>query len=443
MCVTGQTQLRSLHQSFCILSAQAVFARGGGTSGKADLNAFRHCQAAFGLFRFGLMTVLVISSPVQAAMPTDFLKIGLKTVYDSNFFRLPEDVTVNAGRSRDDIILTPRVDVRAMVPLSLQTFELTAHGAYNVHRSNETFDAPDFGGRAGLNWTMSDLCSGILAAAYERSPGKLEDTIETSPSRVIDQDYAASGRCQVAAKIAAAVFLRRNVQKNSSDVFAIERVEETGVSGRVTWSPSEKTSVSFIAAYRDLKQPNFRLANSNISGAAIEIWDFGGEVKFALAPKAEISVKSLYTEVLDPTNLRDRSGITGAAEIRWSYSPKLQLRIYADRQFANSASVGAIGYDLKNIGLETSWFITAKWKSNMTLAQQYQSAERLIRFGPDKGTFQLAQDKNFVASADISYLMTDIISASAGVRFRQRTSNFQNADYSAQTVFLQLEYGWR
>jgi Putative beta-barrel porin 2 len=428
----GQTELQFLERSFSILLPPVHYGPAIAICGRSSFN--RACLT---------LLALICVSDACAQIPDNLLEAQVRSSYESNFFRNnSQSQPTLPARTGDEFTLTPSLKLNAVIPVSLQSIEFMARAAYIFHANNERFDAPDYGAQAKLNWALSDRCKGKLAAGFQIAPGKLEDTLATSPTEISDQDYVFGGECNVIPDWSLGVAARRNVQRSNAAIFAANAIDENSLTGRLIWRRSDRLSIAAVVDYRDIEQPKLPPTRIVLTGNSLSVWEIGSDIRFEVTPKVILSLSPGYSFVEDPTGRQSRSGVTGMAELSWNYSPKLSFELRGGRDITNSSAIGAIGYRLGTLGARMTWVIDPRWTTSLDIGQQTLDVQRVLRLNNGPETLQPLRDKTFLLRSDLRYSLSDRIAAAFAARYQQRNSNLDRFDFNNKSFSFQLEYLW-
>lgn len=365
--------------------------------------------------------------------------LGGNVIYDSNLFRLPDGVTpssTSGNSQRSDIINTTSAVFSLDKEYSLQAF----HADYRITSNKyQNFNFLDYDAKAynlAWYWSLSPEFTGTLSKTQNQSLITFEDNrsltqvILTTENNNIDFDYSPHNIWHVIGGYS------EKSSKNSQTFLEQASNKTKNIEGGLKYVFGSQSFISLV--FRDttgeylgqaidfvnLRDNGFNRQDEIIKG----IWVLSGKsnINFQLA-NADYKSNNFAA--------RDFSGLYGSVAYEWDILPKTTLVFNLRRSLEPYITATSSYANTDSLGLAPVWNISSKLilKSNLDISKR-----DFLGLLPSY-TGDPRSDKTIRYGMNLSWTPRSYISTTFGLQHQERDSNFNNFDYSDNTMSLSAQ----
>jgi hypothetical protein len=342
--------------------------------------------------------------------------------YNSNINAIALGATVPAGESRGDLTSTTNLGFSTKATVYNQQFYLdTTFGVIRyLHQTEDNSNL--YSVNAGVNWTLTSLCSGTLGVALNKSPATLGTTlVGTGVNYTTTTAFNETGSCAVSNGFSLLFNSGWNELTNSNPVDALNNSRSTLLSAGIEYAKGAST-VSALASNSDTLYS--RGSVDTVVGLD-NVTDFHS---FTLA----------YTRQINPNlSVNGLIGLVGTTDAftwglpkailpiytlgtSWSFTPKLTLNASASKTISPPTTIIANAQTTYLAQASLVYLLTPKVAVNVAGSIGYTTGTfapaAVIGLAP---ALTGAQD-SYSASAGLTYRMTAFLSASLNASYTEQ-----------------------
>jgi hypothetical protein len=343
--------------------------------------------------------------------------------YDSNVFRLDDDIPTPDGRS--DQYATTSVGFDSDVRVSQQRYELSGELRHNWYN---TYDELDYtGGKATAiwHWSAGDSATGRIGYRYRRSlrdfanqlrPDKIKD-LRSENSFLAEADIDLPGTWRLGA--------RGDVADISySETKSLDLVRTTGGVG-----------LSYVFSAGSVVGLDAEFINGDYDtnpAADFDEYTVGPTVDWRISERSQLEAKIGYTsrDQNDPGRT-DHDDITGNVTLRMTDTGRRKLTAMVWREFSNLSDEIAEFAIINGISVEPSWKLSNGL--DLRVLASYEN-----RDFPVAGTLADRTDDVYTAGASADWPISRNVKLSVSVDLQRRSSTRALQDYDYGNVWIQF-----
>ena len=230
--------------------------------------------------------------------------------------------------------------------------------------------------------------------------------------------------------------IEAKVRRNLFDNFDLEEFDQYNGSSTLFWKSTALTGigVNYSFQYIDyLEASTFNFDNARHSGSFILRW------KPLSVFSSEFWIGMNHVKVIDVAG-QDRDDVIYKLQLDYQPNTTSKWRLTSFREIPNSFLRDIQSFQSTATQLTWSQKLGVKWKGLSTISFEDRKYDIPIQDIPGGGALKLREDQYFFCSLSLTYSIQDWLSASMEYSYTNNDSNFDEADYSRNLVFLRLSF---
>lgn len=361
------------------------------------------------------------------------LLLSSKTTYDSNLFRLPDGAvpsSLQGSSERSDIINKSSIGFTLDKQYALQGIHIDYRITSNKYQNYKylDFDAKNY--NLAWNWAITPELTGTLSKTQNQFLVTFEDNrnptqiILTTENNNIDFDYSPHGIWHVIGSYS------EGSSKNSQTFLPQASNSTKNIQGGLKYVFGSGSFVSgeFVDTTAQYLGQNSDTGFTKQSEIINGLWVLSGKsnVNFQLANTDYKS--NNFSE-------RNFSGFYGFVNYEWNILPKTSLVFNLGRTLGSYITSQSSYTTIDSIGVVPTWHISEKvlLSSNLDISQR-----KFLGEGPIVATTQRS-DKTLRYGLNMGWSPRSYVSTSLSLQHQERNSNFNNFDYSDNTISVSAQ----
>jgi len=386
-------------------------------------------------------SLFLLTASLASAEQGDLFNVfmGSKTTYDNNLFRLPDGATPSgsSGSSeRSDIINNSYIGLTLDKQYALQGFHIDYRITSNKYQNYTylDFDAKNY--NLAWNWAISPELRGTLSKTQNQFLVTFEDNrsptqiILTTENNNIDFDYSPHGIWHVIGAYS------EGSSKNSQTFLPQASNSTKNIQGGLKYVFRSGSYISGVfvdttAQYLGQNLDSVNLADSGFKKQTEIITGL-----WVLSGKSNINFQLANTDYKSNNfSERDFSGLYGYVAYEWEIFPKTSLVFNLSRSLGSYITSQSSYTTIDSFGVAPSWNISEKvvLRSNLDISQR-----DFLGAGPTVAADQRS-DKTLRYGLNLSWAPRSYVSTKLSLQHQERDSNFNNFDYSDNTMSLSAQ----
>jgi hypothetical protein len=373
-----------------------------------------------------------------------YLGVSQAFAYDSNLYRIDDNVTLTDGYSRSDTISTTSLVGGIDQPIGRQRLFGNATVGYNGYANNDYLNNTSYSLTGGLDWSTAERFSGNVSVAASEQQRRFN--VDTAPGAPPETRQNLERVNQVDAIFRAGTVTRLTLEGSlgfrkldyTAAEYASSEYDQTRGSLGVRYRPG----IATFGAAVSLAETDYNTTAERVRRTALDFtgsWPANG-------------ISSLFVR-LSPTRVeydqfseRDFTGLTGS--VRWLWLPtgklNIETRLVHDiGQDSNFESFGGpvvigtnnTGRTTTELRLAAGYELTAKVAMNASLSTSHRSLEQTTNVAGQSIVTGTGSDDStlFSLGARWTPLRSTQVGCNLG-RDQRSASGGLTQDYSANTV---------
>lgn len=373
-----------------------------------------------------------------------YLGVSQAFAYDSNLYRIDDNVSLGDGFSRSDTISTTSLVGGIDQPIGRQRLFGNMSVGYNRYANNDYLNNTSYRLTGGLDWSTVERFSGNVSVASSEQQRRFN--VDTPPGAAPETEQNLERVNQVDAVFRAGTVTRltleaslgfRRVDYTAPD-FASSEYDQTRGSLGLRYRPG----IATFGAAVSLADTDYNVSAERVQRTALDFtgsWPANG-------------VSSLFVR-LSPTRVeydqfseRDFDGLTGS--LRWLWLPtgklNIETRLVHDigqdssfESFGGPVVVGTnnTGRTTTELRLAAGYELSAKVAMNATLSTSHRSLEQTTNVSGQAIVTGTGSDDTVVLSLGARWTPLRSVQVGCDVARDQRSaSGGLTQDYSANTI---------
>jgi hypothetical protein len=377
-------------------------------------------QISGALLLFGPVFVCLQEAGAAEPWPVQ-LSIDQSVQYNTNVQLLPAGVLPPPPLSRGDFYSITNVGASSKAKVSLQEFFAAATYGVTRYRTDTQLDANRYSLDGGVNWKLSDFCSGRLIAVQAQSQVPVEETLSTFVvDNVVTRSADETARCVIAGPIHAIVnsgWKRSEFSQASSSLNDAVAVNfSTGLEYEIPKLNTLRAQATFIRTDFFNRVPGTGLATT-LDQTQYQLYYLRD-----LTPKTQFIGSigmTIFVESLSGSSLQASLPAYSAAW-SWKVTPKVSVQISKSQSTAPPSGVTA---DLQKNNMQSASVIYAFSPKVSFTGTVSQTTTNNVTISGIGGSTVLANFRALAASAQASYQLNPFMAASASFRYQERTDS--------------------
>jgi hypothetical protein len=331
---------------------------------------------------------------------------GDQIAYDSNIFRLPQNVDLAAlpgignNPSREDYIDSITGGLSAMYLVGQrQSFDIDLRADYNQFFRNTDLNNVSSNDKIAWNWGLGNALSGQVGVDYLRQLAGFVNTAIYSRDILQREEYFASGRYQVGPRWSVFGGLLGTTSKVSNDQERFNDSHSKAVDVGFDFATDAQNLIGFDYRYTDNRSPNA----AELNGINFDP-DYREDrarvlLKYAFTDKTTLDASGGYQKRAYPsTAIGSFSGEIWRVTLLWQPTEKTQLFASTWQNLAADFTAQTDYYRSRGVTVSPVWMASAK--ITVTGAVNYEHQDYLGTNPPGNtlGTVQPASRKDNIIS---------------------------------------------
>ncbi|NNM77248.1 outer membrane beta-barrel protein [Sphingomonas sp. ID1715] len=378
------------------------------------------------------------------------IRAAVDVSYDSNAFGLSDALIRQgrlAGRSKDDISITPSLQLDITQPFGRQAAYLRGTIGYDFYLQNSQLQRERIQLDGGVNLQVGHGCSGGVNAAYGRFKSNSGDVFVLGDEPLIrdintQETLVFGGRAQCggAIGITPAIGYQHSQIRNDSRFFKLNDSNSDSFDGSIGYSRPSLGRISLYGTYTTAKYLNRTVIGlpgpiPGIPTDGVESYSAGVRFERQIGTRVQGSIAGGYSWV-NPKNIFSNKfrGSSYSASLNIRPFDAMSLDLLASREAETTNAVFA-SYSITEIyALNGTYRLNRKMSANF--GSSYQSRDYRGRFATVDGAATLGEDKFVRAYVGLAYDLNRRLRLNGLVSQQRRKADNPLFNYNNTTVSL-------
>ena len=355
-----------------------------------------------------------------------FAKADTTLAHDDNIYRVTDDL------AQSDTYLSIAPELKLIGGFGKQRFELAYNGDYAKFSDASDADYTDHDVRARINFDHTLRFTSKLEAGYQKEhedPGTINRIqLNISEYNQYDQKFFLAGLAygqENAIGRFALDYRRTDKDYTNNDLDFLDFVSDQ-FTARFTYrvAPNTRLYVEAIATDYDYATADFFELDNDYNRYLVGLtWNFTNKLT------GDLNIGYQERDYL-AEDLRDINGVTYNGEITWNISSYSELAVEATRESIDSTLEDAGGFLRTSYGISLTHGLTER--SKLKFKAGYATDELVFISQSER------EDDQYAYQMSYEYSVSNQISVSANYTYEERDSTFEEADFNANIVSLNL-----
>ena len=347
---------------------------------------------------------------------------GVSFAHDDNFFRAP------ASTEQAEDITTQSLEVRVVVPYSLQRFELDLGITNNVHRNFSNFDYLGKNYSAAWLWSYTPQLHGNLSTTRTETLNAPTDSVNpgqrnrnTTTTNALSGEYELGGALRLLGGYTNSEAVNEQALVGQAD----NRSNSYNAGVRYVF-PSGNSLAYGLARSIGSSTSAYTMTTHDLSS----VWQVGGNTS--------LTGRLAYMEQHFGNSPQfDFNGVFGAVSATWQVTGKTSVIAAWQRDLASYQTVNAIYTQTDSVSATPVWQISPK----TSLRLQHRYAVRSDQGSP-AGASSGRQDRLRDTSVTYSWQPRPFASIAASLTHSARSSDGAGLDYTDRLASLSAQFSF-
>lgn len=314
-----------------------------------------------------IATLAILAAQSAFGESTDILAFNAKIgwTYDSNLFKRPPDASL--GPTDSDEITTTRLGVVAKIPVSLQSFDLTAGIAANHYARFSENDSTHSNYNATWRWQLFKELSGTISADRQQAQTEFSDFRGAIQNQRTTDTQRFGANLSLTEQSTIGTAITEKKERNSQDFVQQESNRQT--IGEVSIRHSLPAGASVALAHS-------RSHGENLDGREFSVRNTDLRVNWPLSGKTLLASSLGRVARKNPgAEDRDFSGNNGAVSLTWLATAKTSLTASRTRSTDSWLEAGSSFTVRESSSVAGNWMASAAVTVRIALIRDTQSFE--------------------------------------------------------------------
>jgi len=400
-----------------------------------------------GILAFAVLTLFVSSvaradiglrPPAAGVARTDegdSIEFGVYELwrYDSNLFRLPDDVDPNGDERRSAFTFTTAGGLHLDKRYGQQRLVVNATVSRDLYSSYHNLDFTNTQLDAILRWTVTPEVTGDVIIDHDRFANDYEYVgFRTAP----DPRKVALDRIDIDWRAGAALHPRlsifRREDTNSSRTFQLESSRSNSVEGSLVYTFRSNNTFTLYQRRASGEGTNTISRTTRFLDKNFEEDETGAEMTWETLGLVTMDAELGFRHrIYDTYSQRDFRGLVGNFNLTYLPTGKLAVIFFATRGLASSQTNDSSFY-VNEIGtVSLAYFLTQK----ITIKPSFSYKRQDFRGAPSRSSFALLEYTRY-AYLEADWAVTRAIDLQVDVGHANRTSNLPLLQYLDESASI-------
>jgi hypothetical protein len=372
------------------------------------------------------------------------LHIGFstRTAYDSNILRTEDLNAIRPGTSKEDIRVTPSVDLDIAVPIGRHSAFLSGGIGYVFHNRNKQLDRESINLTGGGNLRFSTDCSTALSSEFVRQQTDLADFRTRILEKNTEQRVGVSVgvNCTRPIGLTSSIGVDIEDARNSNVLRQSGEYKSLGFRASVGYSHPALGEAAVFASYNKGKYPNRQQLIPARGSEQVDFGSVGLQYSRNITRQFKGSASIGYSSV-DPntSGVRKFKGASYSLDVTWTPSDSFQGLIGASRSVQQSSTLDVSYSIINSYRLSGRYALSPEWQLNFGASHNRRNFREsplvpvLVARGKDRTT-QVTAGARFAPPGPISF--------SLDVSAAKLNSDVRQFRYNNVIAGLSVRYGF-
>jgi hypothetical protein len=386
-------------------------------------------------------TLIPYAVAVQREAESDSLNFGVFQVerYDSNFLRLPDDVSPSDGRRRSGVTSVSGVGLNYDKAYGLQRITIATAVSRELYTPRGNLDETSGRFDARLAWSITPQLTGNLIFDYLRLP---TDYSEGGSAQKSNPQTSHLSQLDVDFRPGAAIHPRvsvMQVESRTQDVtFQVQSSRSTTLEGSLIYEFASGNSIG--AFVNRSKGENLGIPDSAAlqQGQSFDESEYGLRVNWKTEGKWDItSYVARHVRDGQAYSARNFAGTVGDVNVVYTLSGRTRLELDVNRHLYSSADLFGSYFEASEAKIGLAYDLTGK----IILRPQYDIIRQRYNGSPFP-TDNLLAEKTQFANLRLDYAALRSLDLAALLSHSRRTSNLSSLEYKnySASIFARFKF---
>jgi hypothetical protein len=351
------------------------------------------------------------------------IRAGVDVSYDSNVFGIGRGLErqgVLGGRSKDDISVTPSLQLDIVLPMGRNSLYTRGVIGYDFYVDNTQLNRERINLDAGGNFQATSACAVAPNINYGRFRSNAGDVFvatgdPTLVRRNVEERFTvgAQASCGRASGVSATLGYRHTTIRNTAPIFKFNNLNQDGVDGSIGFQRPSLGRVALYGNYAEVEYLN----------RADAIRSYGAGLRFerSIGSRASASIAGGYTWVDPQSNTNRFSGSSYSATLNLRPVDRFSVDLLASRSVDFASTVFA-SYTITEVyALNGTYRLTPRLAANF--GSSYQTRDFRYNFGAGIPVIAITNDKFTRAYGGLVFDLNRRLRLNALVSQQRRDSN--------------------
>ncbi len=392
-----------------------------------------------------------------------YASAGLNSLYDSNILRLGSLQVLRPGQSREDLRLTPQLDVGTNLPFGQQRFFANASFGRDFYLENSQLNRNRYKLAGGVAWRLFGRCAGTVDAGFTSQQSLLAELSQFVPNVQETLSYGGVAECRSAAGLSVGGSVRRVETTNQNPTRSPFDNRSFSFGPQISYTRPALGTFTLSATWTKAEYPGREVLTPGTPGRGrrdgVDFFQgrFGYARRFGSRLGLDAGV-SVYRTTPVPADILLQPDITiapvalrrpGATNMGFDaaidYRPSPRLTAQATASLTNNVSlnVGALSQRRQQYALDLGYRLGRA--ITLGSAVSYVVTDYSGSFSTPDEPVPRTQDKLFRVVGSIDYQPVSLYAIGIEVAHQSRESNpaLFSFDSTSVRLRLRLNYGKR
>lgn len=371
--------------------------------------------------------------PRQAGNVDRKVDIGFRVdaLYDSNVARSSAARAAIAGLVREDVVITPVLDVDITLPFGRNTLTMNGGAGYDFNVRNTRRNSERIALGAGLTTDLR-ICETSFDAGLSRARSNFSNFVGGNAAAFVDNietttDFSGQLSCGSNVGLRPFVSGAYSIGRNTQSARQISDYDTVSYGGGITYRQPSIGEIGIVGSIDDtdyIERPDGSVAfgRTRFSARSIGVF-FARESARVLQARVRVN----YTDIGESATSPGFSGLSGEAVVRLVPSGRIAIEASAAR-----AAVPSLVFNVDYI-VETAFAVGARAPigPKVSSSLRYEWHHRDYFGGTLMQIGQLDDDVVGTVSGELAYQATRRVTFTLGAYYEKRTANDSSFDYES------------
>ncbi|MGD9811843.1 MAG: outer membrane beta-barrel protein [Sphingobium sp.] len=387
------------------------------------------------------LMVLPLASPAWAQGRSVDLRVGIRTIYDSNVTRSASSVTGNLQRSNWRLL--PNITANMSIPFGRHSFSLTGLVGYDINLNNNGLNRERISLIPSMNFS-TPRCNATVSGnfsrnqsdygAYDRVTGNFASgsvkNVETLAS------VNASGGCGATVGFRPVVGAGYSRASNSNIVRQRNDRDSVNYMGGIAYTHPLVGNAQIFVSRSETRFDNRPLPTGGQSG--YNSTSYGASFSRNIGSKLTASAQASYTKVDSrSTQVGGSSGLNWSVDLSANVIPRMQVSTQLSRRFSSSLAVDSVYNRETTYGVAANYALTPR--TQVQGSYTYRT-RKFYGFQAVTGAPSINSDQSQQASIGVTHTLNRRMSLNLRGGRSKRTAKGGFYDYTSYVGEAGLDF---